>query len=101
MHPDALAAVRKAQRAAGLPISETALLGYPILETEAMDAPGGSPAGFCIAFGNWRRGLVIADRTDLRISADEVTVPGFQRFNIRRRVGGRVHDNRALKLLRL
>jgi HK97 family phage major capsid protein len=99
VHPTALASIRKAQRAGGLPITEGLLLGYPCLETEAMDEPGQSPPAFPVAFGNWRRGLIIADRTDLRVSTDEITLPGFKRFNVRRRVGGRVHDNRAVKLL--
>lgn len=101
VHPDALALIRKAQTTAGQPVSEGTILGFPVLEAEAMDAPGQSPAAFPIAFGNWRRGLVIANRTGLKVSADEVTLPGFQRFNIRRRVGGRVHDNRAIKLLKV
>jgi len=72
------------------------LLGLPLFVTAAMPAPGGS--SFPIAVGDWDRGYVLVDRIGLRITLDEVTVPGKVRFYIRRRVAGHVADNNAVKL---
>jgi HK97 family phage major capsid protein len=43
---------------------------------------------------------VIADRVGLRITRDNVTNVGFVRFYVRRREGGIVLNNNAIKFLK-
>jgi HK97 family phage major capsid protein len=57
-------------------------------------------AKFPVAFGDFRRGYVLVDRVGLRITRDNVTNVGFVRFYIRRREGGIVLNNDAIKWLR-
>ncbi|MCA3378979.1 MAG: phage major capsid protein, partial [Roseomonas sp.] len=58
-------------------------LGYPI--TEAEDMPAVAANVFPVAFGDFREGYLIADRVGMRITRDEITLPGFVQFYIRRR----------------
>lgn len=74
------------------------LLGYPLEMWEQMDDIGNGK--FPIFFGNFRRGYVLADRVGLRITRDNVTNVGFVRFYIRRREGGIVLNNDAIKLMK-
>jgi HK97 family phage major capsid protein len=74
------------------------LLGYQVETWEQMDDVGAN--NFPIGFGNYRRAYVLADRVGLRITRDNVTNVGFVRFYVRRREGGIVLNNDALKLLR-
>jgi HK97 family phage major capsid protein len=55
-----------------------------------------------IAFGNWRRGYLIADRSDVRITVDDnVTTPGYVKFYVRKRLGGCVLNHQTLRLLKV
>lgn len=74
-------------------------MGYPI--TEAEDMPGVGANAFPLAFGDFREGYLIADRVGMRMTRDDITVPGFVQFYIRRRVGGRLRNTQAIKLLRI
>jgi HK97 family phage major capsid protein len=74
-------------------------MGYPI--TEAEDMPAVAANAFSLAFGDFREGYLIADRVGMRMTRDEITLPGFVRFYIRRRVGGRLRNTQAIKLLRI
>lgn len=74
------------------------LLGYPVETWEQMQDVGTN--NFPVAFGNFRRGYVLADRVGLRITRDDVTNVGFVRFYVRRREGGIVLNNDAIKWLR-
>lgn len=74
-------------------------LGYPLILNEQM--PDVAANAFPIAFGDFRRGYLIADLVGTRITRDEVTQPGFVKFYIRRRVGGKLRDTNAIKLLRI
>ena len=74
------------------------LLGFPVETWEQMDDIGANK--FPVAFGNFRRGYVLADRVGLRVTRDAVTNPGFIRFYVRRREGGTVLNNDAIKWLR-
>jgi HK97 family phage major capsid protein len=74
-------------------------LGYPI--TEAEDMPAVAANVFPIAFGDFREGYLIADRVGMRMTRDEITLPGFVQFYIRRRVGGRIRNSQAIKLLKI
>ena len=75
------------------------LLGYPV--TIAEDMPDIGANTFPIAFGDFQRGYLIADRTGIRIVRDEVTRPGFVKYIISKRVGGKLLDTSAIKLLKM
>jgi HK97 family phage major capsid protein len=75
------------------------LMGYPVLVNEAM--PDVAANAFPLAFGHFERGYLIADLMDLRITRDEITSPGLLKFHVRKRVGGRIADSNAIKLLRI
>lgn len=74
------------------------LLGYPVAIWEQMDDVGAN--NFPVAFGDFRRGYLLCDRVGLRILEDRVTNPGFVRFYVRRREGGIVLNNDAIKWIR-
>jgi HK97 family phage major capsid protein len=74
-------------------------MGYPV--TEAEDMPAVAANNFPLAFGDFREGYLIADRVGMRMTRDEITLPGFVQFYIRRRVGGRIRNSQAIKLLRI
>lgn len=74
------------------------LLGKPVTVWEQMAAIANN--AHPIAYGNFRRGYVIADRVGLRITRDNVTNVGFVRFFVRRREGGIVLNNNAIKFIK-
>lgn len=74
-------------------------LGYGI--TEAEDMPAVAANAFPLAFGDFREGYLIADRVGMRITRDEITAPGFVKFYVRRRVGGKLRNTQAIKLLKV
>lgn len=74
------------------------LLGKPISVWEQMAAIANN--AHPIAYGNFRRGYVIADRVGLRITRDSVTNIGHVRFYVRRREGGIVLNNNAIKFIK-
>ena len=54
-----------------------------------------------IAFGNFARGYLLVDRVGLRITIDNnITTPGRVKYFIRRREGGHVLVNDAVKFLK-
>lgn len=75
------------------------LMGYPV--TEAEDVPVVAANAFPLAFGDFREGYLIADRVGMRITRDEITTPGYVKFYIRRRVGGKIRNSQAIKLLKI
>lgn len=75
------------------------LLGYPVVEAE--DMPDIAPGGFPIAFGNFRAGYLIAERSATTILRDPFTNKPFVHFYATRRVGGQVLDSAAIKLLKI
>ena len=74
------------------------LLGYPVATWEQM--PDIATNALPIGFGDFRRGYLLADRVGLRITRDNVTNVGYVRFYIRRREGGIVLNNDAIKFLK-
>jgi HK97 family phage major capsid protein len=74
------------------------LLGKPISVWEQMASIANN--AHPIAYGNFRRGYVIADRVGLRITRDSVTNIGHVRFYVRRREGGIVLNNNAIKFIK-
>jgi len=56
---------------------------------------------FPVAFGDFREGYMAVDRVGLRITRDEVTAPGFVKFYMRRRQGGIIRNDEAIKVLKI
>jgi HK97 family phage major capsid protein len=73
-------------------------MGFPIVEAE--DMPAVAANSFSLAFGDFREGYLIADRVGMRITRDEITTPGFVKFYVRKRVGGKLRNTQAIKLLK-
>ena len=82
--------------AAGAPSS---LLGYPLVEMEDMPDIGGGEA--CVAFGDFRRGYLIADRQGIRVLRDPYSAKPYVLFYTTKRVGGGVQDAEAIKLIKV
>lgn len=74
-------------------------MGYPI--TEAEDMPAVAANAFPLAFGDFKEGYLIADRVGMRMTRDEITTPGFVKFYVRKRVGGKLRNTQAIKLLKI
>ena len=75
------------------------LLGYPVVEAEDMpDIAGGA---FPIAFGNFRHGYLIAERSATSVLRDPFSNKPFVHFYATKRVGGKVLDSNAIKLLKI
>lgn len=74
-------------------------MGYPVVEAE--DMPAVAANAFSLAFGDFREGYLIADRVGMRITRDEITTPGFVKFYVRKRVGGKLRNTQAIKLLKV
>lgn len=102
-----LAALRKYKDTAGQYLWQPALtagqpatfMGYGI--TEAEDMPAVGAGAFSLAFGDFKEGYLIADRVGMRITRDEITAPGFVKFYVRKRVGGKLRNTQAIKLLKI
>ena len=102
-----LAALRKYKDSTGQYLWQPALtagqpstfLGYGI--TEAEDTPAVAANAFPLAFGDFKEGYLIADRVGTRITRDEITTPGFVKFYVRKRVGGKLRNTQAIKLLKI
>jgi len=75
------------------------LLGYPVVEAE--DMPDIAANQFPIAFGNFRAGYLIAERTATSILRDPFTNKPFVHFYATKRIGGQVLDSDAIKLLKI
>lgn len=75
------------------------LFGYPVIE--AADMPDIAAGQTPIAFGNFRNGYLIAERSATAILRDPFTNKPFVHFYATRRVGGKVLDSDAIKLLKI
>ena len=74
------------------------LMGFPVTEAEAMpDLANGS---LSVAFGDFRRGYLVVDRTGLRVLRDPYSAKPYVLFYTTKRVGGGVQDFDAIKLLK-
>lgn len=74
------------------------LLGYPVIEAE--DMPDVAADSLSIAFGNFRIGYLIAERTETQILRDPYTNKPFVHFYATKRIGGQVANSEAIKLLK-
>lgn len=75
------------------------LLGYPVIEAE--DMPDIAAGNFPVAFGNFRNGYLIAERSSTTILRDPYTNKPFVNFYATKRIGGQVLDSEAIKLLKI
>ena len=107
MNSATLASVRKLKTADGAFLWQPGLvagqpdrlLGYPVVEAE--DMPDVATGAFPIAFGNFRAGYLIAERTATQVLRDPFTNKPFVHFYATKRVGGQVLDSAAIKLLKI
>jgi HK97 family phage major capsid protein len=76
----------------------SSLLGYAVVENEDMADIGAN--AFPIAFGDFRAAYTIVDLVGLRVTLDEVTTPGQVKWIFRKRVGGKLADNQAVKVIK-
>lgn len=74
------------------------LLGYPVVEAE--DMPDVAADSLSVAFGNFRAGYLIAERTETQILRDPFTNKPFVHFYATKRIGGQVSNSEAIKLLK-
>ncbi len=81
--------------AAGQPAT---LLGYPVVEAEDMPDIGAN--ALAIAFGNFRAGYIVAERSETAILRDPYSNKPFVNFYATKRVGGCVTNSEAIKLMK-
>ena len=74
------------------------LLGYPVIEAE--DMPDVAANSLSIAFGNFRAGYLIAERSETVILRDPYTNKPFVNFYATKRIGGCVSNSEAIKLMK-
>lgn len=74
------------------------VLGKPVYTDDNMPALGAN--AFPVAFGNFARGYLIADRMGTRVLRDPYTNKPFVQFYTTKRVGGGVVNYEAIKLLK-
>ena len=74
------------------------LLGYPLIEAE--DMPDIGADSLSIAFGNFKAGYLIAERSETQILRDPFTNKPFVHFYATKRVGGQVVNSEAIKLMK-
>lgn len=73
-------------------------LGHPVeVDDNMADIGAGS---YSLAFGNFRRGYTIVNRTGTSLIRDNITVKGQTLFNFRRRWGGGINNFEAIKLMK-
>lgn len=80
---------------AGQPAS---LMGFPIAEAEDMPDIGAN--SFSIAFGDFRAGYLVVDRTGVRVLRDPYSAKPYVLFYTTKRVGGGVQNFEAIKLVK-
>ena len=74
------------------------LMGYNVVEAE--DMPDIAAGSFAVAFGDFSRGYLIADRQGVRVLRDPYSAKPYVLFYTTKRVGGGIQDFNAIKLLK-
>lgn len=74
------------------------LLGYPVVEAE--DMPDISANSLSIAFGNFKAGYLIAERSETNILRDPYSNKPYVHFYATKRLGGAVTNSEAIKLMK-
>lgn len=106
MNSSTLAVIRKFKDSTGAFIwqpslahgSPATLLGYPVVEADAMPDIGAS--ALAIAFGNFSAGYIVAERGETAVLRDPYSNKPFVHFYATRRVGGAIANSEAIKLMR-
>jgi HK97 family phage major capsid protein len=62
------------------------LMGFPVVEAE--DMPDVAANALALAFGDFRRGYLVVDRTGVRILRDPYSAKPYVLFYTTKRVGG-------------
>ena len=104
MNKSTLAVVRKMKDADGNYVWSRSLIlgqpstinGYPVIEMP--DMPDIAADSLSIAFGDFMEGYLAVDRIGLRMTVDNITTPGYIKYYIRRRQGGILYNDDAIKL---
>ena len=74
------------------------LMGFPVVEAE--DMPDIAANACAVAFGDFKRGYLVVDRTGMRVLRDPYSAKPYVLFYTTKRVGGGVQDYAAIKLLK-
>jgi HK97 family phage major capsid protein len=74
------------------------LLGRPVRISE--NIPAIAANSFSVVLGDFKAAYTLVERHGLRVTRDEVTTPGYVKWNIRERVGGAPTNDDAIKLLK-
>ncbi|HEX4296589.1 MAG TPA: phage major capsid protein [Devosia sp.] len=74
------------------------LMGFPLVEAE--DMPDIGADSLSIAFGDFKRGYLVVDRTGVNVLRDPYTAKPYVLFYVTKRVGGGVQNFEAIKLLK-
>lgn len=75
------------------------LLGFPVILAESW--PGIAADAHPVAIAAWNRAYAICDQGGFRITFDDnISTPGYHKWYLRRRVGGKLLDDRAVKLIK-
>ena len=106
MNSASLSAIRKFKTADGAFLWQPGLiaghadtlLGYPVVEAD--DMPDIGAGALAIAFGNFKAGYLIAERSETAILRDPFSNKPFVHFYATKRVGGQVSNSEAIKLLK-
>ncbi|HEX8485400.1 phage major capsid protein [Sphingomonas sp.] len=106
MNASTLARIRKFKTSdgafvwqAGLSAGQPAtLLGYPVIEAE--DMPDVAANALSIAFGNFRMGYIVTERSETQILRDPYSNKPFVNFYATKRVGGCVSNSEAIKVMK-
>ncbi len=75
------------------------LLGYPVIESE--DMPDVAANALSIAFGNFKAGYLIAERSETSILRDPFTNKPYVNFYATKRIGGAVSNSEAIKVMKI
>ncbi|WP_210239877.1 phage major capsid protein [Mesorhizobium sp. B3-1-9] len=75
------------------------IAGYPVTEMPGM--PDIAASALPIAFGDFRRGYLIVDRTGVRVLRDPFTNKPYVMFYTTKRVGGGVQNPETIKVLKM
>jgi HK97 family phage major capsid protein len=74
------------------------LLGKPIVSDD--DMPNAGSNAYPVAFGDFKRGYIIVERTGTQVIRDALTAKPMVKFYHRRRVGGGVQNFEAIKVMK-
>ncbi len=74
------------------------LMGYPVVEAE--DMPDIGLNSMSIAFGNFKAGYLIAERSETNILRDPYSNKPYVHFYATKRIGGALINSAAIKLMR-